>query len=776
MGCKMAYPVKRPLLWAVCFFAAGLGCAGLWAVPWPLALLAALGALALGVSASWKWLKGCIFFAAFFLGMALFSYTALPENVITPYLGQEAMLAGRVVESPSDRYYLVLAVDALNGRTLKHGGRALLLKPYGDETVYERGMRIEAEGTLQPLLGATNPGGFDAKAYWNSEGVFYQLKTHEPLTILAESQGIWRICGALRQQLESKLQMAFPEKQYHLVAALLFGEKGELDQDFYSLSQKFGIAHVFAVSGLHIGYLVMMCMLLLRFLKRERSWLAVLLLTLVLTVYCLMIGLPPSAIRASLMAVLGLLALKWLRYKDMYTIMAVAALVILVGQPRALWSIGFQLSFAATWGLLYLYKPVVQALAWLKWPWLRSALGVALAAQLVSAPLVAWHFYLFSAYAPLVNILVVPLIGILVPLLIAALAVSFCLPFLSELAFLPCELLIHLIMALLQGTAAVLGTGHLYVGQPKIGGVIAYFLLLLAWREGWLKQLAGKWSNGLGAAALLAILFLSLPGAPASDQVIFLDVGQGSSAVAQTPQGRVIVFDGGVTADTTANYLRWSGVNTIDALVLSNGDADHSTGLARLLRDFRVNYFVLTSKAAEMPEVQVLLQLAEKQGTKLFWVEQENTLRFDASHFLTVGVYGTASEDSNAQEVIACWQSTGVSCVFPGDSTPEGLTQWLADHKGAVDVWTVPHHGSKNSCYEGLYQHLHPQAAIISAGRDNRYGHPHQEVLKALDEAHIPYYRTDAQGAVTVKFLPRGIEIYPYLSNPASTAEKGKKI
>ena len=91
-------------------------------------------------------------------------------------------------------------------------------------------------------------------------------------------------------------------------------------------------------------------------------------------------------------------------------------------------------------------------------------------------------------------------------------------------------------------------------------------------------------------------------------------------------------------------------------------------------------------------------------------------------------------------------------------------------------IWAISYHGSKNSCYEGLYQHLHPQAAIISAGRDNRYGHPHQEVLKALDEAHIPYYRTDAQGAVTVKFLPRGIEIYPYLSNPASTAEKAKKF
>ena len=165
----------------------------------------------------------------------------------------------------------MLAVEELNGEKLSHGGQALIKKPYDDQNTYERGMTLEAKGKLQPLLGETNPGGFDAKGYWNSEGVFYQLKAQQPLVITAESQGIWRICLNLQERLENVLREALPEEQYHLVMALLFGEKGELDQDFYSLSQKFGIAHVFAVSGLHIGYLVMVVMLLLRFLRLERS-------------------------------------------------------------------------------------------------------------------------------------------------------------------------------------------------------------------------------------------------------------------------------------------------------------------------------------------------------------------------------------------------------------------------------------------------------------------------------------------------------------------------
>lgn len=772
----MAYPVKRPLLWTVGFFACGIVCANYWPLAGVWGIAGAGALLAILWWALKKELRGLAFFAAFCAGAALLSYTALPEEAIAPYLGQEAVLTGHISDSPNGRYYLVLAVEELDGERLPHGGQALIKKPYDDQTVYERGMTITAAGTLQPLLGATNPGGFDAKGYWNSEGVFYQLKAQKPLVITAESQGLWRKCLDWRKRLEDTLQQALPEEQYHLVTALLFGDKGELDQDFYSLSQKFGIAHVFAVSGLHIGYLVMVCMLLLRLLRIERSWLAVVLLAVALAVYCLMIGLPPSALRASIMAILGLLAVKWLRYKDMYTIMAVAALVILIGQPRALWSIGFQLSFAAAWGLIYLYQPLEKALVWLKWPWLRGALSVALAAQLVSAPLVAYHFYLFSAYAPLVNVVIVPLVGILVPLLIGALAVSLCLPFLAELAFLPCELLLRVITLLLQGLAAVLGTGHHYVGQPKLWGMIVYFLLLIAWREGWLKYLANRWQKGLMLAAAAAILCWSLPSTPVHDQVTFLDVGQGSSAVAQSAGGRVVVFDSGIAADTTANYLRYCGINTIDAVVLSHGDADHSTGLANIFRDFRVDYFFLAANAQEMPEVQTLIRSAQAQQTHIFLVDQESTLRLDDSHYLTVGSFGAAGEDSNAQEVIASWQSAGGSCAFPGDSTPEGLEKWLANAERTVDVWAVPHHGSKNSCYPDLYQQLSPKAAVVSAGRDNRYGHPHQEVLDALEAAHIPCYRTDQQGAVTVQFLPQGLRICPYLPDGCTTREKDKKI
>ncbi len=760
----MTFPVKRPLFIGVCFLAAGIWCAHNVVIHWSIGLLLAVGALAVGWCLDRPRLKGYLFLAAFCLGTALFNYASLPEETIAPYLGQEAVLSGRVVNSPSEAHYVVLAVEECNGQPLPHGGQAVVTKPYDDETVYERGTMVQAHGTLKPLLGATNPGGFNAKAYWNSQGVFYQLKAQETLRITAESQGIWRLGNGLRERLSSQLQNALPEEQYHLVTALLFGEKGELDQDFYSLSQKFGIAHVFAVSGLHVGYLVMMVMLLLRLLKMERSWIAVILLAVVLAVYCLMIGLPPSAIRASLMAVLGLLAAKWLRYKDMYTIMAVAALAILIGQPRALWSIGFQLSFAATWGLLYLYQPLVRALAWLKWPWLRNALGVALAAQLVSAPLVAWHFYLFSAYAPLINIIVVPLIGLLVPLLIGALALSLCVPFLGELVFLPCELLMHLLIMLLNTMADLFGTGHIYIGQPQWLGIVGYYLLLVAWRQGWLKRWGSIGTKGFLAAAMAALLMLSLPTAPREDQVIFLDVGQGSSAVAKTPQGRVLVFDGGMSAATTAGYLRFSGVNRVDAIVLSHGDVDHSTGLAMVLRDFKVQYLVLGQNALQSPEVQTLLQLAHAQQTKVLVVTEESTLVFDGTHQLQVGLYGSPSEDSNAQEVIACWQSANGSCVFPGDSAQDGLEQWLSDRRKTAAVWAVPHHGSKNSCYPGLYQQVRPQVAVISAGRDNRYGHPHQEVLQALEEAKIPYYRTDQQGAVTVDFLAGELKIHPYLS------------
>lgn len=752
-----SYPVKRPLMVAV-------GCliAGIIGARYGQGTLLAVLALFIGVfvhSGRSKWLM----VGAFCVGVALWHYAMLPEACLAPYQGQMVQLTGRISDCPREAYYVVIAVEAVNGERINHGGHVAVSKHFKDENSYERGFLVQVQGMMKPLLGATNPGGFSAKDYWNSRGVFYQLKAKEDLHVLADSQGIWRLSNRLRAQLEQKFKQTLPAEQAGLVQALLLGEKEALDEDFYSLSQKWGIAHIFAVSGLHIGYLVMVFLGVMRLFRWERSYLAVILLGGILGIYCFMIGCPPSALRASVMAIAGVLAGKWLRYKDMYTILSLAALVILVGQPQALWSVGFQLSFAVTWGLLYLTPTFTKRLSFVKWSWLRSGLSVALAAQLASAPLTAWHFYLFSAYAPLLNLLVVPIIGLLVPLLIIALALSFVLPPLSGLAFWPSELLIRVLMVLLEQIAKWLGTGHIYIGGPHWLGMVGYLGLLIAWRQGWLTKLGGRMADWVCVGCLVAIVLGSLPGTPKQDQVTFLDVGQGSSAVVQTHQGRVFVFDGGVTSSSTANYLRYSGVNTIDAIILSHGDIDHTTGLLTLFKDFRVRYFLLADNVLSEEEAQ-LVQLALAQQSTILFINQENTLHFGDNCRLTAGVYGNVGGSANDRELIASWDNGVICAAFPGDSAQAGLEQWLRDGGRMIDIWAIPHHGSKNSCYPGLYQRIQPKVAVISVGRDNSYGHPHEEVLDALRAEGIRYYRTDECGAVTIKIGEDKLIVQPYLN------------
>ena len=155
----MAYPVKRPLLTAVIFLAGGIWCADRWPLSWKLCLLVAVILAAWGLLGDRQRLRGYGYLAAFCLGAALLSYASLPEEVIAPYLGEEAVLSGRIVSSGSEPYHVVLAVEEVNGAPLPHAGEALVTKPYNDETVYERGRRRASLSSFweRPTLAVLTP-------------------------------------------------------------------------------------------------------------------------------------------------------------------------------------------------------------------------------------------------------------------------------------------------------------------------------------------------------------------------------------------------------------------------------------------------------------------------------------------------------------------------------------------------------------------------------------------------------------------------------------------
>lgn len=700
---------------------------------------------------------------AFVSGGLLITLTLAQSTTLTAYLDQTITVEGQIINSPINRYYVLLHVDKINGQILKKPLPIIVSKSYQDDSDYPKGAWIEAEGLLQKPASATNPGGYDEAAYWRSQGYFYQLKAADRLLVKTGAKNWLTVIGHLQQQLQQKLAQYLSEEHYALALALLFGEKGAMNEDFYDLSQQMGIAHIFAVSGLHMGFVISLLLVILKLFHWERSWWAIILLSLISFIYCLMLNLTPSSLRAAIMAILTLLSSRWIRYRDAYTVMAIAALVILCLNPLSLFAVGFQLSFITTLGLIYCYPRLWQTLSFLPVPKVRQALAVSLAAQLGSLPLVAYYFYQLSLLAPLVNLLVVPLIGLIVPLLLLSLTAAFIMPLAGDILFLAVEALFDILIIGLDWFTQLWGTGHWYIGRPAWWGLAAYGLFLIIWRQNYLEHLLPNKRRVLTLLAIAIIIAGFLPSKPAANQLTFLDVGQGFSAVAQLTNGDCFVFDGGLKNDVTANYLRYCGINTIDGIILSHPDEDHSNGIAHLLRDFKVRYFFVAESFADDELLQPLLLLAEKQNCQVTFIKDHGALTMNNGDYLALKVFGNYDKNHrNNLQLTAFLDIQGRRAAFPGDLGEKDLLQ-MATWLKQTDLWAVPHHGSRNSLGENFYQQLSFKGAVISAGKNNFYGHPHQEVLEALESAKIPYWRTDQAGAVTFWWNDSSLNVKTYL-------------
>ena len=684
-------------------------------------------------------IDGIYFLQRFFClvcGVCLLSSALLPQQCWNDVWKQNIELKGEIVQYQQGKSYCIMQVTELNQEKLAKQPKAVVYFPKNSAQKFQRGQMISVAGKVVQPEEAANPGGFDGAAYWRSQGVFALLWSTEAV-ILEAPHGLVKLTAEIQQELENKLKQYLPQTKVDLLWAILFGEKELLEDTFYAQTQKLGIAHIFAVSGLHVGFILNALLMVLRLLHIERKPLALLLVSLVIGSYCFMVGLTPSALRAAAMGLLTLTAQYFLKRRDSYTILAASALIVILVQPFALWSAGFQLSYGVTFAILYLYPLTFKWCAFIKVSSLRNACSVALAAQLGSLPLIAWYFYYISGYGLFLNVLLVPLMGWIVPLLLLALLCSFVLPPLAGVCFGLTGLMLDILTFSIELVCSLLGTGEYYLGRPTMLAIVIYLFYLVSLRQEWW----GSSVKGKKIAFMFGVLLLLLwlPWPPAVTELTYLDVGQGSSAVLRTKEGEVYVFDCGVKSDDTANYLAYCGVNKVDGIILSHGDSDHSGGLSQIIQNFTVETLYLEKHQLEREEMGL-------SAVNVAQIKKEEIVKLKKGSIKLIP-FDKGRIDDNGCQLAAIVDYKEWEIVFPGDIGLSEAEQ-LAEMIKQVDLWTVPHHGSRYSGDEDLYREIAPLIAVISAGANNRYGHPHQEVLTYLNKYSNQVYRTDKMGTI----------------------------
>lgn len=707
--------------------------------------------LAAGLLIWHDWRNPAVFVGMLVVGV-LVLWTAQQEPaVLQQSLDQRVTLQGMVSAHSPGQSYLWLKS---NVHTVTGGREILYVElPVSDDADrwYAPGTVLQVQGVPMRPQGQRNPGGFDEARWLREQGAHFKLQA-DRVDIVAQPEGLYVWSARTQQYVRETLALQLPAKQYGIVLGMLLGDTGQMDAGLYRQAQRMGFAHVFAVSGLHVGFVGALLLFFLRWTGMNRSPLALPVLTAVLGFYVMLTGFPPSAVRAAGMLLLAVLAQRLVRQIVPVDYLAMLAVLLLVDCPYLLWAAGFQLSFGVTLALLLFVRPLQRQLQWIPFAKLRDSVAVVLAAWIGSLPLGAWHFYSVSLLSPFFNLMLVPVVSVLVPLVLIALAAYALLPFAGALLFVPVRMLLSLWLGMIHLCDAFSVAGHWNTGQPGFWCVLLFLvftglLYVCLSRDGAAKRRCGC----VAAVVLLGSIWLGMPAPPAQDELLVLDAGQGSCAVLRTAAGEVLVFDGGSRSRELTSTLAWYGVNRVDALILSHSDTDHITGLPVLLESIPVTIICAEEHQMKRDTMIELTKLAQERGTSLHAVDASARMKLKEGD-VQLRVYDDGSGGANSTELAALVQLQGDTIAFPGDLGLAGAEAFIRDCP-EISVWMVPHHGSRYSGSTQLYRMLQQKnvrQAVISVGVDNRYGHPHREILEELQRAGIPVQRTDIEGAVEV--------------------------
>ncbi len=660
-------------------------------------------------------------------------YVFLFTNVIkyySKYTGEETIIEGKLINFKIDGDKLSLELDAKEKVQVNYYFKT-------EEELKEvknnlkLGSTLVLEGVFSLPTNNTIPNTFNYKKYLYNKKIFYIFNAKSLRIKNNEVSFLYEIKNAFFKRVKS----------YNLISsymeAFILGNKSNIDGDVYKSFQTNGVTHLFAVSGMHISFLVLAINSLLKKLKLKENKINII-VGLFLAFYMFLIGFTASVVRASLLYLFLMLNKKVNLKLPTLNVLYLLFLLLVIINPFYVYDLGFIYSFLTSFGLILFSKKI-------KGNYVVTLLKVSFIAFLFSLPVTLYNFYEFNLLTIFNNILIVPLVSlILFPLTLF----TFVFPFL--------EILLSWGFKVLEIISIFVSKLSINIVVPKINiiFIIIYYLII------WLMYKKGfKYSLLL---VILIVFYKLLPYMNNNAYIYYLDVGQGDSALYVTDKKKVIMIDTGgkVTynkedwqlrnsnyqlSDNTITFMKSLGISKIDYLIMSHGDMDHMGEANNLVKHFRVEQVILNNDSYNDLESS-LIEVLKKKKIKCFKNIEQLDIDKNKILFLNTGKYDNENDSSN----VLYFKCNNFSFLFMGDAGVKREQDIMAKYKiSNIDFLKVGHHGSNTSSGKDFINTIEPKYAIISVGRNNRYGHPNAEVLDNFRNSKI--YRTDINGTIEIE-------------------------
>lgn len=718
---------------------------------------------------------------------------SLSSHHITRYLDtKENIITGKIV-SFAKHHKRTLKVTLLcqkiktkKGRQKDITGR-IKLTVYGkSKQLPEYGDIIRFKSSIKSIRNFQNPGAFDYQRYLKLKKIYGSAWAGaEKIKILTNDAQIDLFSKLIRkiEQLRVRcfyfiLNQTGYSNPGKIMASLITGKKEVIPLEIRDLFSKAGISHLLAISGLHLS---IVSLLFFSLFYRLFSLIPALLiagkskkiagiLTIVpLILYGVFTGFSPSCQRALIMIIVLIFSLIREKEKDIISSLSFAGILILIIDPAALFSISFQLSFAAVVFIIY-GASLLKHYSLMLHNNIGSKLGlmffITLFAGLGTSPLTAHYFNIVSTITLVSNLIAIPVLGFIVlPLGLLCLVFFSWLPAFAGFVIQVCSQIILLLIKFSQLLVSLpfSWSRTITLQWAEIVaiymGFTAIFLILKGYK---------KFSIVILVLSFLMVIsnFADISSKKAFDnnlQVTIIDVGQGSSTLIQTPEGKNILVDGGGFSDIStfdtgryiiAPFLWKKRIGTIDYVILTHPESDHLNGLLFILDNFSVKILIKNSDTRDSTTYDTMMRICKKHNIKIY-----NPLEHDKNFDLKsvkLKFFDSSKEifsyNLNNNSLVFKLIYNNFSMLFPGDilQQREKKLSKLTDIDLHADVVLSPHHGSSSSSTKVFLEKVSPASVIVSCGWNNRYGFPDDKILNRYNAMGINIFRTDENGAVFI--------------------------
>lgn len=694
-------------------------------------------------------------------------------------LKKENNYEGIIVNEKGESEYSYEYIVKLQSKNKKLNNKRFILKTKKKGKKLSFGDKIKFTGEYVKPTGRRNYQGFDYSLYLKTQKLYGTFEGSSYIVLSTSCCSyVEKIVNNFKEKTKKALRDNLDEDLAELCIGILIGDRNNLDEKIEEDFKKSNLTHMLAVSGSHFVYIII-CIKYLEKVIKWRNFNKVLTI-IIIVLFMNLTGNTASVVRSGIMAIMLIVAKFFHRKSDVWTNMAISAVLALVYNPYTLFDIGFELSYGGVIGIVVFYDKVKDTLGKIiikmhkeskMLQYILEGTSVTISANLVIIPIMIYNFNTISFSFIVSNLLAGGLLGIIVIL-------GFLLVFLSLMLGQTLSIFFYILNFLLKALTKIaevcskLPFSYIYVPTPKILGIFIFYsyLFFIINRDRLRVRIFNTLKVRIAILILIIIFNLGYPILSSKEyglEINFVDVGQGDCTLIRANGKNILVDAGGskdeksfdVGKNTVFPYLLDRGIVSLDYVIVSHFDSDHCQGFNFILKNMKVKTAIICNIGQESEEYNHFVILAKENKTKIRYVQKGSIIKLGKNKIIEI-LYPDKNEkindnakNNNAIVFKLTWNK--FSMLFTGDIEEKAERKILEMYKNKEEklksnILKVAHHGSKSSTMQEFLEIVKPSLALIGVGENNNFGHPNDMVLNRLEQSGCKTYRTDMLGEITI--------------------------